>query len=214
MATISRRDLLCGFIIGDVVGLLIQPIIANNLPPQDISMLTPLVCVGIFVSFFIIAPLALWIAKLISNASHGLRGLYQFAQFAAVGTMNSFIDIGIFNLETALYGTAFVSNGLFAVFKAISFLFATTNSFFWNKFWTFGAHEKTSAKELSGFYGVAVVGWFLNVGAATFTKAIGPVDSKAWIDIVAPLVGIAVSFIWNFIGYKFWVFKKTAVRPK
>jgi putative flippase GtrA len=207
----DRRDLIRGLIIGGGVGLLIQPILANNLSVHGLTYLTPVVRLGIFLAFLILAPLALWIAKLLSR---WIPALYQFAQFAAVGTLNSFIDVGVFNLETFFYGSSFISNGLFATFKAISFLFGTTNSFIWNKYWTFGAKEKTNAKEVSGFYGVAIVGWVFNVGAATFVKSIGPVGSRTWVNIVAPLAGIAVSFIWNFIGYKYWVFKKKNIVSK
>ncbi len=205
-----RRDLLSGFIIGAAVGLLIQPILANNVPAHDLAYLTPLVRAGIFVFFLILAPLALWIIKMLATAVRGLRGLYQFAQFAAVGTLNSFIYAGILNLETFWYGSAMISNVRFAVFVAICFLFSTTNSFFWNKYWTFDVHGKANAGEVSGFYGVALVGLVLSTAAATITKILGPADSHIWINIVAPLAGIAVSFIWNFFGYKFWVFKKPA----
>jgi putative flippase GtrA len=205
MPTIPRKDIFCGFVIGGGVGLLIQTIIANNLPAQDASYLTPGIRILIFLFFLVLAPCGLWIAKLISR---WYAAVYQFAQFAAVGTLNSFIDVGVLNFETFLYGTAPLSNLLFAVFKAISFVFSTTNSFIWNKYWTFGAHEKASAREVSGFYMVAAVGWVLNVGGATLTKAFGPADSRVWTNIVAPLVGIAVSFIWDFLGYKHLVFKK------
>jgi putative flippase GtrA len=200
----SRRDLTCILIIGTGVGLLIQPILQNNLSANALAYLTPLARVGILIFFIIFAPFALWIAKLLSR---WLAGLYQFAQFAAVGTLNSFIYGGVLNVETFLYGSTIVSNLRFAVFVTVSFLFSTTNSFLWNKYWTFNAREKTNAGEVSGFYGVAFVGWALSVGAATFVKAIGPVGSKLWLNILAPLAGIAVSFAWNFIGYKYWVFK-------
>src|SRR5262249_23075519 len=97
----------------------------------------------------------------------------------------------------------------FAVFKAISFLFGTTNSFIWNKYWTFGATDKTNPKEVGGFYSVAIVGWGLNVAAATLVKSIGPA-STAWVNIVSPLGGVAASFIWNFLGYKYLVFRSQA----
>ena len=193
------------FVIGAGVGLLIQPILANNVPANDLALLTIPVRIGIFIFFTLFAPLALFIAKLLSR---WIAGIYQFAQFAAVGTLNSFIDVGIFNLETFLYGTSLISNTLFAAFKAISFLCATTNSFVWNKYWTFGSNEKATAGQVGGFYGVAIVGWVLNVGAATLVKAVGPSGSHVWVNIVAPLAGVAISFVWNFIGYKYWVFKK------
>lgn len=211
----SRKDLVRILIIGAGVGLLIQPILGNNLPANDLHYLTLPARFGIFFLFLIVAPLALWIAKLLSNLSTRAAGIYQFAQFAAVGTLNSFLDVGVFNLETFFYGSALISNGLFAVFKAISFLVGTTNSFIWNKTWTFGATSsgdkaKTNAKQVTGFYTIAIIGWVFNITAATLTKAYGPSHSTAWVNIVAPLAGVAVSFIWNFLGYKYWVFKERA----
>jgi putative flippase GtrA len=194
-------------IIGGGVGLLIQPILANNIPAQDLAYLTIPVRVAIFLFFLLIAPLALYIAKLLTK---WFAGIYQFAQFAAVGTLNSFIDVGILNLETFFFGSAGVSTGMFALFKAVSFLFATTNSFVWNKYWTFGASEKPKAGEVGGFYAVAVIGWVLNVGAATLVKVAGPADSHVWVNIIAPLAGVLASFLWDFFGYKYLVFKKKA----
>lgn len=200
----TRKDLIAGLIVGAGVGLLIQPILANNLP-ASIS-LTLAMRVGLFVFFSLFAPLALWIAYLLSRL---WKGIYQFAQFAAVGTLNSFIDVGVFNLETFLYGSSLIGNVLFAAFKAVSFLCATTNSFIWNKNWTFNdAGEQANAGKVAEFYTIAVIGWVLNVGVGTLVKMSGPAGSHVWVNIVAPLGGIAASFIWNFVGYKYFVFKK------
>lgn len=197
----SRKDVQAGLIIGAAVGLLIQPILANSFSNANFGIG---VRIGIFLFFTLLAPFALWIAYQLSKL---WKGIYQFAQFAAVGTLNSFIDIGIFNLETFLYGSSAIGLLLFAVFKAISFLCGTTNSFVWNKYWTFKATDKANAKEVGGFYAVAIIGWVANVAVATLVKFVGP-DTKLWVDIVSPLAGIAVTFVWNFIGYKFWVFKE------
>ena len=198
----TRKDLTASIIIGAAVGLLIQPILANNLSNLHLGVLER---VGIFVFFALFAPFALWLCEVISSA---VKGFYQFGQFAAVGTLNSFIDIGVFNLETFLYGTSVIGVILFAVFKAISFLFATTNSFVWNKYWTFSAQEKPKAGEVTAFYTIAVLGWVINVGVATLVKASGSPDSKVWVNLVAPLCGVAASFLWDFFGYKYFVFKK------
>ncbi len=200
----SKKDLSRIAIIGAAVGILIQPILSNNLPAKYAGFLSQGGRVGIFIFFLVFAAFALFLARLVSR---WIPVLYQFAQFAAGGTLNSFIDVCVLNIETYLYGTALISNGLFAVFKAVSFLCATTNSFFWNKYWTFGANQSASAKEVTSFYVVAVVGWALNVTAATLVKAAGPATT-AWVDIVAPLGGIAASFLWDFLGYKYLVFKK------
>lgn len=199
----TKKDWKAILAIGAAVGLLVQPILANTITNVH---LTPMVRVGIFAFFVLFAPFALWLCSLIAKI---WKAFYQFGQFAAVGTLNSFIDIGVFNLETFLYGTSAISTVLFAVFKAISFLCATTNSFFWNKRWTFHEEHKANAGQVTGFYTIAIIGWVLNVAVATFTKSVGP-DTRLWVDVVSPLVGILTTFIWNFIGYKYVVFKKRA----
>lgn len=200
----NKKDFIASLIIGAAVGLLIQPILANNLPHIHLTILERL---DIFIFFALFAPFALWLCQLISRY---IKGFYQFGQFAAVGTLNSFIDIGVFNLETFFYGTSLIGNGLFALFKAISFLCGTTNSFVWNKYWTFGSQEKPEAKETIAFYTVAVIGWVLNVGVATLVKAASSNGSTIWVNLVAPLCGVAASFLWDFFGFKYFVFKKKA----
>lgn len=203
----TRKDLKASLIIGAAVGLLIQPILANNLSGFDLNIAER---IGIFVLFALFAPFALWLCELISKK---WKGFYQFGQFAAVGTLNSFIDLGVLNLETFFYGSSLIGNLLFATFKAISFLCGTTNSFIWNKYWTFNAQEKPKASETVAFYTVAVIGWIINVGVATLVKAAGPVDSKVWVNLIAPLCGVAASFLWDFFGYKHFVFKKKVTQP-
>lgn len=205
----SKKDIRLIFVVGAVVGLLSQPILANTVPAADLGIPARL---GIFIFLVLSAPFALWIASVISRF---WKGLYQFAQFAAVGTLNSFIDVGVLNLETFLTGSTTVGTATFAAFKAISFLCATTNSFFWNKYWTFSVAgtgsadgAKKQAKETVSFYGVALVGWILNVCVATSVKVMEP-SSAAWEGIVAPLCGVAASFLWDFFGYKYFVFKKS-----
>jgi putative flippase GtrA len=197
----TRKDLTASLVIGAGVGLLAQPILANVLTSIHLTLVMR---IGIFVFFTLLAPFALWLCSLIAKI---WKAFYQFGQFAAVGTLNSFIDIGVFNLETFLYGTSIISIPLFAIFKAISFLCATTNSFAWNRNWTFGSKEKVNAGEVTGFYTIALIGWGANVAVATLVKSVGP-ETKLWVDIVAPVAGILVTFIWNFVGYKYFVFKK------
>ncbi len=200
----NRKDSKLVVAIGAAVGILIQPILSHI--PQIAPHLTMSLRMGMFLGFLFLAPLALFVAWLIGTK---LPVIYQFAQFAAVGSLNSFIDIGVFNLETFVRGgdPGNISNAIFAALKAFSFLCATTNSFVWNKYWTFSSGEKAGAKQITSFYTIALIGWGLNVGVATFTKSAGP-STSIWVNIVAPLSGVAASFLWNFLGYKFIVFKK------
>lgn len=195
-------------IIGGLVGILSQPVLANLI--QSIQEIIPTnsayIRLGFFLFFLFLAPLALYIAYLVSKI---ISVIYQFAKFGAVGALNSFVDLGVFNLATFLYGVI-PSTGLFAVFKAISFLSATTNSFFWNKKWTFDSRGKSGASQVAKFYTIAIIGGFLNVGVATFVKTLAPsgVPENIWVNLISPIAGIFSALFWNFIGYKFLVFKK------
>ena len=204
-----KKDILLVTVIGAAVGLLIQPVLTNIQALAYIAAYLPMSQfawrIVIFFGFLILAPVALLIANFVGRY---ISVIYQFAKFAAVGTLNSFIDLGIFNLETMLYG-ATPSPGVFFVLKSISFLTATTNSYFWNKFWTFEAKSRPEATEAAKFYIIAIIGYGLNAGVATFVYSLGGADpSSLWTNIVSPFAGIFSAFLWNFLGYKFVVFAK------
>jgi len=197
----TKKDFLCILVIGFAVGLLAQPIIGNL-----VSHLSLALRFAVFFGFLVLAPLLLFIAYLIGKF---IPVIYQFAKFAAVGTLNTFIDFGVLNLEIFLFS---VSSGiLYSVFKGISFLAATTNSFFWNKYWTFNSKTPANPKETLKFYVVAIVGWVINVSLASFVVNVlsRPISfsPNLWANIGA-LVGVAGSFLWDFLGYKFIVFKQ------
>ncbi|MBI4085186.1 MAG: GtrA family protein [Candidatus Liptonbacteria bacterium] len=203
----NRKDLVLSLALGGAVGLLFQPIISNFFSagiPAGLSLFE--IRIMAFFVFLAGAPAALFVFWLLSRF---VPVLYQFAKFASVGVLNTTVDLGIFNLETFLYGSL-PAPSLFSVFKAVSFLAATTNSFVWNKYWTFGANATPKAGEVLKFYAIAIIGGFLNVGVATAVRAANPdfIPANLLVNIVAPLCGILTVFLWNFIGYKYVVFKK------
>jgi putative flippase GtrA len=205
----KRRDLWASVIIGAAVGLLSQPILVNVAGSFNISLTLGL-RIGVFVGFTLLAPLALFILSLLGRM---LPVLYQFGKFAAVGTLNTFVDIGVLNLEILAFGTP--AAWPYRIMKTVSFLAGTTNSFLWNKFWTFDSREPANASQTVKFYSVAVVGFILNVGLASyvFTSVARPtsISPNLWANIGA-LAGVAAAFLWDFIGYKYLVFKKPAER--
>jgi putative flippase GtrA len=202
----TKKDTTLGFVIGAAVGLLVQPVMSNLIVTLaniglGVNIKTRILA---FVFFTLLAPAALFIASFIGKF---LPVIYQFAKFAAVGTLNSLINIGIGNLLIAM--TGITSGFWFTVFAAISFLCATTNSFFWNRLWTFGATGGAGASEVVKFYVISGGGFLLNVTTATWVNTLRPltVQGKVWANF-AFLCAIGVSFLWNFLGYKFFVFKK------
>ncbi len=201
----TKKDFQLSLMLGGAVGILFQPIISNFYSSISVFASIPLMELRIitFFVFLIGAPLALFIF------SRFISVLYQFGKFASVGILNTTIDLGIFNLETFLYGSL-PAGFIFSGFKAISFLAATTNSFVWNKYWTFGANSKPQAGEVFKFYAVAIIGGFLNVGVATAVRTanFNFVSANTLVNLVAPVCGILAVFLWNFVGYKYVVFKK------
>ena len=205
----KRNDFIKVFILGLLIGILIQPILANVVSWQLTLALRFAVAIG----FAVFAMIALAVAHVVDKF---LKGIYQFAQFAAVGTLNTFVDIGVFNLAAFLFGgAAAIGTVAFAVFKAISFLCATTNSFFWNKYWTFHSTDEAKAGQVASFFAVAVGGLLLNTGAGTLINAAQPhalslTMVRLWSHLIAPGAGVVASFLWNFLWYKYVVFKKSA----
>ena len=138
--------------------------------------------------------------------------LPQLARYGLIGVVNTVMSLGIINIFILLTG---VSGGYLAdVFAAVAFVFVVTNSFFWNKYWTFNAgQDQKTVKEYIEFFAVSLSGAFINVGLFhLLVNVIGPkggISPVAWANITI-LIGIPISLAWNFTGYKFFVFKKTA----
>jgi len=141
----------------------------------------------------------------------------QFVKFGIIGVMNTGVDLAVLNAETLLTGAK--EGYPYAIQKGLSFLVAVTFSYFLNKNWTFRDKSKEEqGKKFSQFLFVSIVGMTVNVTTATVvvTYLQAPVNNllnlsmltgQMWVNIGA-LCGTALGLIWNFIGYKFWVFKK------
>jgi putative flippase GtrA len=133
----------------------------------------------------------------------------QMVRFLCIGILNTAIDLAVLNALVLIFGVG--RNGeWYVVFKSISFLAAVTNSYFFNRYWVFRPVQARTASALSSFFAVSVVGFFLNVAiaSATFKILIGIYPGHT--ELIANLgaiVGTCVVLAWNFLGYKFFVFK-------
>jgi len=134
----------------------------------------------------------------------------QFARFAIIGGMNTLIDFGILNL--LMWWTGIYSGGQIILLNIISFAIAVTNSYFWNKYWAFKDRDDAGIKEFSQFIAVTLVGLAINSTIVyVVTTLVDPMfglNEKLWANL-AKVAATGFSLIWNFIGYKFIVFKKS-----
>ncbi len=132
----------------------------------------------------------------------------QFLRFCVVGFSSFAIDFGISFVLTFIMGVKW------EIAKTVSFTLAVTNSFFWNRHWTFDAvGQREHHTQYAMFFSVNLVGYLLNLAIMklvifTNTGSIhGNFNSKP-LFIVATLVATAVVVFWNFFANKHWTFKE------
>ncbi|MGB9743374.1 MAG: GtrA family protein [Minisyncoccales bacterium] len=150
----------------------------------------------------------LWSAYLI-----GQRYLfvYQLAKFVLVGAVFAIFDLIILNLLLEYFGISKEEIIKYAIFVAISFVVATTMKYIADKYWVFEKKEKDQVGvEFSKFFIITLISGGIQVSVASLIFAflggfLGPEIVGA---NIGKILGIAVASIWNFLGYKFIVFKK------
>lgn len=202
---LTRRDYFLISFIGISFALFSIPILGNlNLPFIKLNVITYL---SLMIFFAVFANLALLIASFISRF---LPVVLQLAKFAAVGAFNTFLDWGIVNLLMAATGI-FAGIG-YAIFNGISFLAANSGSYFWNKYWTFTSNnQKTTNGNFFQFFAVTLIGLAVKVGVSSFLVNFiahpASISGARWANI-GLAAGTLFALVWNFLGYKFIVFKK------
>lgn len=197
----KKTDFIVALVIGELIAILSFGILKNlDLTTKLVYWIWPL-----FLPVFCAG--CLYIAHLLSQK---IKIFWQLAKFILVGVLNTIIDLGVLNFLMWYFSIA--GGLLYSVFKGLSFLTATTNSYFWNKFWTFEKKKSNDThKEFFQFFIVSLGGFIINVGTASLVvNLIGPqfgIAPEWWANIGAIIASFA-GLTWNFVGYKFIVFKK------
>jgi putative flippase GtrA len=201
---INRMDFYLVSFIGASFALFSIPVIINLQIP--IVTIDTTIALFMVIFFIIFANLALLFAWFISKY---IPIVFQIAKFGAVGAFNTFLDWGILNLLIAITG---ISSGIgFSLFKSISFIIAAISAYFWNKYWTFEATNKSNKQEVGKFIIISVSGFIINVGLASLIVTLfahSTLLTPEQLANVAAALATLASLIWNFLGYKLFVFKK------
>ena len=207
--SITKKDILVAAIIGEVVAwLVILTVEGLRFNVQVVNLM-----VALPVLFPILSVVGFYVAALIAKK---IPVVLQLAKFSLVGALNTFVDLGVLNLLIIISNVAV--GFTFLAFKGASFIVAVINSYFWNKFWTFKSQAVATAEpnkktgvEFIQFLVVSVIGLFINVGiAGLVVNIVGPLgglDIRVWANVGA-ITATAAALIWNFLGYKYLVFKR------
>ncbi|NTW14173.1 MAG: GtrA family protein [Candidatus Moranbacteria bacterium] len=212
----TKGDYEASIVAGLLIGLLALPILSTARPDLygKMSVVVPL--------FFLIAsPAGIFIA---SKLSRKIPIVWQLAKFVLIGGLNTLVDIGILAALMALFQktsgidpdsviakVGIVTISFFVVYKAVSFLIANISSFFWNKYWTFSGNSSKSGRQFVQFLTVSIIGFLINIFFSSYIfNSVHPVigmNPSQW-GLVCGAFGSIAGLAWNFVGYKFIVFKR------
>lgn len=140
----------------------------------------------------------------------------QFGKFVTIGFSNAAVDFGVLNL--LIFATGIATGIWYPAFKVISFGCAVIPSFFWNKYWAFGAGSTREGwSEFLKFISVMIIAVLINAGAASlvvnFVHPVLGLGAAAWANVSA-VVGAAVALIFSFTGFKVAVFREESREAK
>jgi putative flippase GtrA len=151
----------------------------------------------------------LWGAMdLIRRFWHRDRITGQAARFMIVGVMNTVVDLIAFYLIGRIPGMPHTAA------KGVSYVLGICNSFFWNKYWTFGARRSQQGKrEFVVFFAVNLPPLLVNVVVFT-VLGIWIQSGSAWMRMAKAFAAAIVATAWNFFGSRYIAFRHTAVGGK
>lgn len=169
--------------------------------------LTAYQTIAIWLAFPFISLFCLWLASVIGRK---MLFVFQGAKFLLVGVAATVFDLKLFELFAVFFT---VPPGLLGA-KSLSFVLSTLLKYWGNKHWAFAKHEKEDwHKEVSAFFIITLIGLaidivaFFYISLFAFHPSLSAIPANAWLKISVILAAIAAA-LWNFLGYKFLVFKK------
>jgi len=199
----KKIDVVLALVTGEGVAWLFIWLLKNspNLNFPFLSWLLPIL-------FPILAVFALWIASTIGKK---YLFIYQLAKFLLIGAFFAIFDLIILNLLMEEFGISKESGLKYSLFVAISFIIATIVKYVADKYWAFEKSEKGQAGiEFMKFFLITLVSGLIQVGVASV--AFKFLSSSGMTELVlgniGKILGIVVASVFNFVCYKFFVFKK------
>lgn len=198
----KKIDIILAIITGLGVGFLFSWLLKNS------KFYLPFLSWTLPLFFPFLALFCLWIAYLIGKK---YLFVYQLAKFLLIGACFAIFDLIILNILMERFGIRKEEELKYALFVTISFVIATTAKYIFDKYWAFEQKEKRElGKEFLKFFIITLISGGIQVGSASLIfSAIAPFFVNELIaGNIGKIGGITLASAWNFVGYKFFVFKK------
>jgi putative flippase GtrA len=122
---------------------------------------------------------------------------WQLARFTAVGVSGYVVNLATFALCVHALDLDF------RIAAVIAFLVAVTNNFWWNRHWTFEAHEGHAGHQAVRFLVVSAGAFAVNF--VLLEILVSGFDLK---EVVAQAIAVAAATPCNFLGNKLWTFNE------
>ncbi len=195
-------DIIFALICGKVVGFVIGEILIGFGFEPNIYL-----SAFLWVMLPLLALFCLWITFVIGRK---IAFVFEGAKFFLVGAFCTVIDLKFFELLVWVFTFIVFVDPL--IFKSLSFIFATGLKYWGNKYWAFGKHENEDmGKEIGKFFAITLLGLAVDLSIFYYTtKVLGPrfdLSVIVWVKISVILSALGAA-VFNFLGYKFLVFKK------
>ncbi len=148
--------------------------------------------------------------------------ILQFLKFAAVGVLNTLVDMGVFYILTNFLDFSSLPA------QVISYTCGVLNSYFFNSIWTFKREHKRSAREFALFVGVNLATLALSAGLLQFLQFVVFKDgtfartlyctflgrffesAESLNAMMCKIISLPFTWVFNFLLNKLLVFKRSA----
>lgn len=127
------------------------------------------------------------------------KNINQFFKFAIVGFTGTILHMLVLYTLTEFIGVYYLTSAI------IAFTFAATSNFIFNKIWTFNERFRSNTtKKYLKFFAVSICALLVNLFFLyTLTEFLHIYY------LISQLMAIAFSLWINFLGNKYWTFKKS-----
>jgi putative flippase GtrA len=130
----------------------------------------------------------------------------QLMRFGMVGSINTTLDLLIFNSLLWLFPTSNLFISL--VFNSLAYSIGAVNSFLLNKYWTFKHWQSITRKEVSCFAMTTLLGMGCNdLLLWCANRLLSPLTAHSllWVN-ASKIIAIAGTVLISYLGMRLWVF--------